>query len=301
MTLRHFQIFVEVVHCKKMKAAAQRLFVSQPTVSQAVTELEKHYRVRLFERYPQGLVITPAGEHLYRQAVPLLESYSQLESAMKDSAPARVLRLGGTLTVGHAILRPLLRQFSQAYPPADFRIVVDNTQAMEELLLSNRLDAAVVEGIIHHPYLKVFPTIPDCLVLVCGRGHPFAARARIAPEELSGQPFLLREVGSGTRLLFENFMRERKYPLNVQWECSNPDTIKNAVMDGFGLSVISIRLVEEELRRGDLKLVDVEGCRWERQFSLVYHKNKFLTPQLRDLIDFIMSYEDNGALALLRS
>lgn len=299
MTLRHFQIFVEVVHCKKMKLAAQRLFVSQPTVSQAITELEKHYHVRLFERYPQGLVITQAGEHLYRQAVPLLESYAQLESAMMDSAPVRTLRLGGTLTVGHTILRPLLHQFSQNCPPVEFRVVIDNTKAMEELLLSNQLDVAVVEGNIHHPYLKVFPIIPDYLVLVCGRDHPFASRACIAPEELSGQPFLLREVGSGTRLLFESFMQERKYTLNVQWECSNPDTIKNAVMDGFGLSVISIRLVEEELRRGDLKLVNVEGCQWERKFSLVYHKNKFMSPQLQDLVHFVMSYEDNGALDLL--
>lgn len=299
MTLRHFQIFIEVVHCKKMKLAAEHLFVAQPTVSQAIAELEKYYQVKLFERYPQGLIITEAGERLYRQAVPLLEAYAHLNETMLETAPARSLRIGGTLTVGHAILRPLIRQFQQSHKPMDLKITIDNTQAMEDLLLTNQLDAAVVEGEIHHPYLKVFPTIPDYLVLVCNRAHPFASRKQILPEELSGQPFLLREPGSGTRLLFEQFMQEHKYPLSVQWECSSPDTIKHAVMDGFGLSVISIRLVEEEIRRGDLCLVNVEGCRWERKFSLVYHKDKFLTPQLKEFIDFTMSYENNTILSLL--
>lgn len=299
MTLRHFQIFIEVVHCKKMKLAAQHLFVAQPTVSQAIAELEKYYGVKLFERYPQGLVITEAGERLYRQAVPLLDSYNHLNEQMNTASASRTLRIGGTLTVGDSILRPMIQQFQKQYEPADIKININNTRTMEELLLNNQLDAAIVEGEIRNPYLKVFPSIPDYLVLVCGRTHPFASRDQIHPGELSSQDFLLREPGSGTRRLFEQFMESRKLPLNIQWECSSPDTIKHAVMDGFGLSVISIRLVEEEIRRGDLHLVNVEGCRWERQFSLVYHKDKFMTPQLNDFIKFSLTYENNTILNLL--
>ncbi|MCD8123653.1 MAG: LysR family transcriptional regulator [Lachnospiraceae bacterium] len=299
MTLRHFQIFAEVVHCGKMNLAAKRLFVAQPTVSQAIAEMEKYYGIRLFERYPQGLVITEEGNRLYQQAVPLLEAYAHLEDTMKAQNRTHTLRIGGTLTVGDSVLRPLLRLYLRDHSDVNIQVTIDNTKAMEELLLANQLDAAIVEGEIHHPYLKTTPTMPDYLVLVCSPEHPFAARRHIAPEELAGQPFLLREAGSGTRLLFEQFMQERLFELNARWVCSSPETIKHAVMDGFGLSVISIRLVEQEIRRGELCLVDVEGCRFERQFSLVCHKDKFRTPQLEDFLCAVRNYEDNEILNLL--
>ena len=152
---------------------------------------------------------------------------------------------------------------------------------------------------MHNPDFLVNPIIRDFLVPVCSADYPLARRETVPLEELAAQPFILREQGSGTRALFETFMEERGYQLDVRWECTNAGTIKSAVMDNQGISVISVRLVEEELRSGKLCVIRVPGGVWDRSFSLVYHRHKFLSEDMRHFIQAASSYEDNHILELL--
>lgn len=117
------------------------------------------------------------------------------------------------------------------------------------MLLDSRLDLALVEGEIHSPDLLVRPVIRDELVLVCPPDHPFARRAGILAEELEGQPFILREEGSGTRARLEEFLKSRDIAIVPKWICYGADPILAAVEGGQGLSVISRRLVECRRRR----------------------------------------------------
>ena len=299
MTLRHLQIFLEVAACGKMSLAATRLFISQPTVSQTISELEKHYHTKLFERYPKGLVLTESGRVLRELAQGVIASYQKLSETMLSPLRILPLHIGATVTVGACVIHQILRQFRQDYPQADPRIYVNNTQLIEERLLDGRLDIALVEGSVHNPDLLVDPIIRDFLVPVCSTDHPLAQREMVPLEELAAQPFILREQGSGTRALFETFMEERGYQLDVRWECTNAGTIKSAVMDNQGISVISVRLVEEELRSGKLRVIRVPGGVWDRSFSLVYHRHKFLSEDMRHFIQAASSYEDSHILELL--
>ncbi|WP_434311076.1 LysR family transcriptional regulator [Hominifimenecus sp. rT4P-3] len=299
MTLRHLQIFVEVAACGKMSLAASHLFISQPTVSQSIAELEKHYQTKLFERYPRGLYLTEAGKLLLQNAKDVLASYQKLNETMLSALQTLPVHIGATVTVGDCLIHRILRQFRKIYPDADPRIYVNNTHAIEEKLLNAELDIALVEGEVQSPDLISEPVIRDFLVLVCGKAHPFFQRPQVSLKEIAAEPFILREQGSGTRSLFETFMAERGYPLDVRWECTNAGTIKHAVMDNQGLSVISIRLVEEEVRTGEIRVVPVKDGVWNRNFSLVRHKYKYLSPDMEHFIETVKAYEDNEILKLL--
>ncbi len=299
MTLRHLQIFLETAACGKMSLAASRLFISQPTVSQTISELEKFYHTKLFERYPKGLVLTESGRVLRELAQEVISSYQKLNETMLSPFRVLPLHIGATVTVGACVIHPILRRFRQEAPQADPRIYVNNTQAIEERLLEGQLDIALVEGAVQSPDLSVQPVIRDYLIPVCCPEHPLARRDTVSLEELAAQPFILREQGSGTRALFESFMAERGYPLDVRWECTNAGTIKSAVMDNQGISVISVRLVEEELRGGKLCSLRVPGGVWERNFSLAYHRHKFISEDMRCFIQAASSYKDSHILELL--
>lgn len=294
ITIRHLKTFLAVAETRNMSEAAARLYISQPTVSQTIGELERLYKVRLFERSPKELLLTDAGRALREQARRIIDDLDRLDAVMQNEGTRPALRLGATLTVGSTVLCPILDELRAARPDADLSVRVDNTRTIEQLLLQNELDAAIVEGDIRREELVADPIISDCLILVCGRDHPFAHRVSVDAAELSGEPFLLREEGSGTRALFENFMRARQLPLTVKWECGSSTSIKQGVIHGFGLAVLSARLVSQELSRGELRIVKVEGCAWQRSFLLCYRRGKAENDLLRRFIDLSSAYSSFG-------
>lgn len=299
MTIRHLKIFIEVARCGKMSKAAANLYISQPTVSQTISELENHYKVRLFERFPKSLHITSEGKVLLQYAKQVLAALDDLENAMSRSDLNPPVRIGATVTVGSCVIGDILEMLEERCPQSDISVCINNTKTIEELLLANDLDIALVEGTIKNRDLICTPVIEDYLVLVCSDRHPFAKRKCVSLEELSKEPFILREEGSGTRSLFLNSMAAKGYSVREKWTCTNADTIKQAVMANRGLSVISIRAVEQELKQGHIHIVPVEDCRWKRNFCLTYHKNKFLSVALTHFIEIAKGYSKNEALSLL--
>ena len=287
MTIRHLRIFIAVAEAGTMSLAAKRLYIAQPTVSQAIAEIEADCGARLFERLGKKLYITGEGDRLLRYARPITGLFDEMERAMRNAGRAVCLRVGATMTVGSCVLTPLLDSFEAKHPQVQVQAVVDNTHAIEEMLLDSRLDLALVEGEIHSPDLLVRPVIRDELVLVCPPDHPFARRAGILAEELEGQPFILREEGSGTRARLEEFLKSRDIAIVPKWICYGADPILAAVEGGQGLSVISRRLVECRAAGGRLAIVPVRDAALERAFSLVYHTDKFLSEPLRQLLETV--------------
>ena len=290
VTMRHLKTFLAVAETRNMSEAAAKLYVSQPTVSQTISELEKLYKVKLFERYPKELFLTPAGELLRAHAACVADSFDQLSELMQGAALRPALRVGGTLTVGSTVLCPILDELRAALPDIDLSVQVDNTRIMEQKLLQNELDAAIVEGSIRREEIVARPIIRDRLILVCAASHPFAGRTEVEAEELAGESFLLREQGSGTRALFEDFMTGRRLPQNLKWACNSTTAIKQAAIRGYGLAVLSERLVREELERFELCRVNVHDCAWDRAFHLCYHRNKVPTSALRRFIEIAAAY-----------
>ena len=285
MNLRHLKIFLTVVDCGSISKAARQLYIAQPSVSQAIAELEQDCGGRLFERLSHKLYLTDLGAQVLGHARHIIASMDEMQREIGNSASATTLKIGATITIGTCVIGPFLKQFREKYPDTDTKVLVENTQAVEQRLLESKLDLALVEGTIKSKDLICQPLMTDQLVLVCPPQHPFDQEKCFSPKQLSREPMILREAGSGTRALFEQSMQQAGYSIRSQWECNNSEAIKQAVIDGFGVTVISHRLVERELREGILVEVEIDGISLTRTFHIVYHKNKYFSPAFRSFLE----------------
>ena len=290
MTIRHLQIFTAVADCNGMSAAAQKLYISQPTVSQAIAELEKHYGVRLFERLSQKLYITEEGKKLLSYARHIVDSFEGMENAMLSMEKTPRLRIGCSVSVGTYLLNELLDRAEDKLDDCKVSVTVDNTSTIENMVLANEIDLGIVEGIVKNPDVVTCPVCRDELVLVCGRMHPLAQKEKIAFRDLEEENFISREQGSIERNQLEKILAENKITLNRSWTCTNTEAIKNAVIHGRGIAILSDRLVEKECAGGDMVILHPEGMHFERTIHLLYHKNKFISKSMMILMEICEAY-----------
>lgn len=291
MTLRHLKIFVCVAECGGMTAAAQKLYVSQPTISQAIAELEKYYDVRLFERLSQKLYITDDGRKMLYYARHITDTFSDMENVMREMGENPRLNIGCSVSVGTCLVNRLLDLAEERLKKCRVNVTVNNTSCIEQMILSNEVDIGIVEGIVTDPDLVAIPVCQDKLVLVSGVNHRLAGRKGLQISDLEGEDFISREKGSSDRNQLERLLEEKKVMLNRCWHCSNTEAIKNAVMHDRGLAALSSMMVEKECADGNLVTLDVEGLPVKRTINLIYHKNKYISPVIRIMIDVCEKYE----------
>lgn len=291
MTIRHLKIFIAVAECGSMNTAAKKLFLSQPTISQAIRELEEYYNTRLFDRLSRRLHITPYGQELLSNAYQVVGQFDQLEKNMRKNRQKDTIRIGSTITVGSCLISNILNDFEPLMPETGTYTFIGNTHMIEEKLLKSELDIALVEGEIHHPDLVVIPSIRDFLVLGCAENHPFADCEEIHVKELENQKFVMREQGSGTRALFDEFIKRHDLDIHISWEATCPDAFRNAILYNHCLAVISVRLLERDIRSRQIRIFIPQTSELERSFSLVYHKDKVFTPSMDALRDIVNHYQ----------
>lgn len=290
MTIRHLKIFITVAETGKMSLAAKKLYLTQPTISQAIRELEEHYETRLFDRLSKRLYITEEGRHLLVLARNAVNAFEELEHQMQSEAATEHFRIGATVTIGSCLLPSLLSDFQKARPQVDTFSYIGNTQIIEEKLLASELDVGIVEGVIKSPDLISVPIAEDFLVLACSQDHPFAQKKVFSPSDLEGQDFVMREKGSGTRELFENYLNTNHVHIHCRMEAPFPEAMKHAILSNHCMAVISVRLIEEEIRKGTIHMLRHPENAWDRTFNLVYHKNKFLSESILLLKDLLLQY-----------
>ena len=284
MTLRSLEVFLAVVESGSMRAAAEQLYISQPSVSGAVADLESEFGVRLFERMGKRLFITPEGEQLASYAQRMLSLNGEIIRQMQTSGGGVPLRIGASMTVGSSIMPRLVRRMEA---PAPY-VFVGNTGVVEQKLLRNELDVALVEGRIKSEDLVVTPVLQDRLAVVCTAEHPFAARKSVRLSDLAGERLILREPESGTRQVLDLEFQRAGVPMHVGWECTNSQAILNAVHQGLGIALLSPRLLQE----GDgLVAVPMDDDPAQRWFSLVLHKDQYIRPPLQAFLDLCKEFE----------
>ena len=285
MTIRHLQIFVAVADCGKMRAAAERLHISQPSVSQAVRELESYYNIKLFERLSQRIYITETGKKLLPYARHIIDSFETMEGFINDTSSGNVIRVGGSVSVGTRLLPPMIKSLENEVPDVDVCVIVDNTAAIEGKIQRSELDIAVVEGIVRSDELVKKDIYDDELVLVVGPEHELFNHPGIKLKELTKHALISRESGSVERNQFEQFLLEHDIKMKNKWSCSNTETIKKAVLNGEGIAILSRMVIEKEIAAGEVRVLIVENTRMKRKIMLIYHKNKYISQSMKQFID----------------
>ena len=287
MTIRHLKVFTAVADMGGMSAAAKKLHVSQPTVSQAIAELEKYYGVKLFERLSQKLYLTKEGELMLSFSRHILDSFNQMEEAMDRAVKKENLRIGCSVTVGTCLINDILDQAGIRMPHLSISVVVANSSDIERAILCNEVDICIVEGILKSSELLITPVCKDELVIVCGSSHPLAKEKTVTPDMLAGQNYISRESGSAGRNQLEKLFEEQGLELVRTFCSTSTEAIKNAVIRGRGIAVLSERMIERERAAGDMVVLPVEGVKVTRNINLAIHKNKYLSKSIKMMQEIV--------------
>ncbi|CUM98487.1 MULTISPECIES: LysR family transcriptional regulator [Turicibacter] len=287
MSIRHLRIFIMVASLKNMSAAAEKLFITQPSVSQAIKEIEHYYGVKLFERLSKKLYLTESGEYLLRYATHIVQSFDEMETMMKNKSDNIALRIGASITVGSCLLNHILDDLEEENNKITTQIYVRNTKEIEKMLLDSELDVALVEGTVTSKDLISKPVYQDKLIMVVGKGHKFYNRDEISIEELQGEAIISREEGSGSKTIFDNILKSNQIEVDIKWSSTDTGAIKDAVLESRGLAVLSRLMVERELKKGTLHEVSLKEVSMFREIFVVYHKNKFMSKSLKCFLEIL--------------
>lgn len=295
-TLRQLQVFEAVARHLSFSRAARELHLTQPAVSMQVKLLEGQAGLPLFEQAGKRLYLTEAGRALCRQthAIQLqIEETAQTLAALKGVNQG-TLDITLISTAKYFAPRQLAR-FCAQYPGVKLKLTVSNRAGLLQRLTDNETDLAIMG---HPPeeldiFAEAFARNPHAII--AGPAHPLARARRIPLRRLAGENFLIREPGSGTRLLMERVFRSHGMNVNATMEISSDETIKQATMAGMGIAFLSLNTVELERQTGHLVMLDVIGMPVMRDWYIVHRKDKRLPPVASAFREFLLSQID-GAL-----
>ena len=292
MTIRHMLIFRSV--CENgynSTKAAEALHMTQPAVSLAIKELEQYYGVHLFDRIGRRLQITDAGKHFLQYAIHISDLFSDMETGLRDWYSKGILRIGASITIGSQFLPRYVKAFTEICPGLDVRVTVDQSERLEQKIMANELDCALIEGIAHDPNIVSEAYMEDHLSVICSRDKGWKQGQVVSIEDFQRQRFLLREIGSGTREVFDRVVEQAGIHITPVWEAMSTTALVNAVINGLGIAVLPHRMILPALRQGLVCTVKVEGLSFSRNFHIIYHKDKFLTASAKRFINLCRDFE----------
>jgi DNA-binding transcriptional LysR family regulator len=274
MDTRQLQAFCAVVERESFSQAAVRLGVTQPAISQQVRALEKRVGRQLLDRSGRRVVPTEAGLRLYDGAQRLLALEEQLleRVAAEDGGALRGrLEIGASTGPGANVVTLLLCEFQQRNPELTVALSVHDTQRIVELVARRELELGVVGAARRQRSVSFETFFRDEVVLVCPPGHRFAG-ATITLDELREEPLIVMQVGAGVRAVIEEELRTagmRLRDFDIHLELGLQESVKSAVVAGYGVTFISRTAVESELAAGTLVVARVQGLEPAREIALV--------------------------------
>ena len=284
MTLRQLEIFLAVAREKSFSLAAKKIHLSQPTLSEHISELERELGKQLFFRHGRHRVVkvTEAGrvfEQFAERAVLSVEGARQALADLDGLTHGSVL-IGASTTPGLYVLPRIIAAFRTKYPGVDVKLQIANSQTIEGRVRERELDLGIVGGHALRPGQECLAAgMLDELVLIVAPAHTWAGRREVPPESLADEPLLVREEGSATRSVTERALQRVKF--RVAMELDHTEAIKQGVMAGLGVAFVSLYAVQGEIATGRLRALRLRGVRIQRHFHVIHHETRRITASAR--------------------
>jgi DNA-binding transcriptional LysR family regulator len=289
------EVFCCVYEERSFSRAAERLRLSQPTISGHIKNLESYIGAKLFDRLPRHVVPTRAGQILYRHGRAILD---QKELAIQELSKL-LNRVEGSLTLGSStipgeyLLPPLIASFHDRFPAVRVEVRISDSQAVCDQALNGKIEIGFVGAKLEGVGLDFRHFASDELVLIAPNNKEWRRIRSITLEELSKKPFLAREKGSGTRKSFESKIGRSLDEFNVVGCLGSTAAVKEAVKAGLGVSVVSSLAVKSEIASGAIKIVQIEGIGpIRREFFSVTNHRLTLSP----IAELFLESASEGAL-----
>jgi len=297
--LRQLEILAALAAQPTLARAAAALHLTPSAVSQQIAALARAAGAPVLERVGRRLVLTPAGEVLARAAAAV---QAELRRAAEELAAQRGLAQSllsvGVISAGDSFLPALLARYCEGRRGVRVALAVCNREELIRRLVEDRCDLAVMS---HPPAASRFLAVPFAthpIVLVAPAGHPLAQRQRLALGEALAGPVIAREPGSVTRAAMDELLRRARLHVSIAFETASNETIKQAVIAGFGVAFLSAHAIGAEVREGRLAVLDVRGLPVRRRWYTVVRRGRRLPPAAAGFATFL---HEEGERELLRT
>jgi DNA-binding transcriptional LysR family regulator len=293
--LRQLEILCKVVELGSFSKAADTVFLAQASVSERISTLERAVGTKLLDRLGRQVVPTKAGELLYKHALLLLEMKRTARLEMEGFLGMKQgeILMGGSTIPGEYILPEVIGRFHEKYPLVSVILTIADTSEIEGRVLAGNLELGIIgsksydKSLIHHKLWK------DELVLAVPSQHRWAKKKVISLQKLLEEPFILREVGSGTLKIMEDYLRgfgsKDTDSLQVVARFGSSTAIKEGIKAGLGVSILSSRALSTELKTGILKALKVKDLPMFRNFYLIRDKRRIASPLCQAMLDFLLT------------
>ena len=299
MDFKQLEAFVYVVKLKSFSKAVQRIYLTQPTISAHINSLEMELDTKLIERGTKYVYPTKPGSILYQYAVKMLNLREDAVCSVKNYNK----ELKGTLTIcastvpSQNILPKVIAAFREEYPHVTFNILRQDSELVVESISKGMADIGFCGTDTHNPDCVFESFIQDHLVIITPNTERFRQMRTtgIKADFLKTEPIILREEGSGTRKETEHFLAKAGIDigeLKIAAQFNDPDSIKHAVSQGMGISIISKAAVEDYENFGLLLSFDLSGISMDRHLYIVSHKNNPLSFIGEVFLNFVKMYYD---------
>lgn len=297
MDLRQLETFIKVANLKSFSRAAEKLYITQPTVTNHIQNLEKELGTLLINRSGKNISLTEAGSLLYRYAINIVNS---CDMAKFDLAAYKG-RIQGHLYVYSSsvprkyILPNIIESFLQQYPDVSFTLADNDSKNVVKSILEGDTDFGIVGAKYPSKNLEYIELMEDRLLVIAPNNSLYSKPnySDLTMDRISKEKILLREEGSGTRDLLEKELIKNKInikDLNIIAYIEDTETIKELVTLGVGISFLSERAVIDDIKLGKYKVFYIEGFDLSRKFYFVYHKKRQLSPLNETFRTFVLDY-----------
>ncbi|KPL51631.1 LysR family transcriptional regulator [Prosthecomicrobium hirschii] len=288
VTLKQLRSLEAVVRSGSFAGAAELLHVTPPAVTVQMRQLEEAAGLPLVERLADGIRLTSAGREV-------LATVERIELALTDCIQAldEMRNAGrgevavGVISTAKYFAPRALAEFRRRFPGLTLKLFIGNRSEIIEQLRAGRIDVAIMGRPPEDLAVSQWPIGAHPHVIIAAPDHPLAAARGLSPADLTGESFLLREPGSGTRGLMERLFAANGVQPNIGFEIGSNETIKQAVMAGLGIAFISAHTIAAELKDGRLVTLDVAGLPILREWYVVHLRDRRLLPAPRALADFL--------------
>ena len=292
MNFRKIKIFYETAKHLNMTKVAKEMYISQPSISQSINELEIELGVKLFDRIGKKLYLTHEGEVFLNYTRRILNLYDESVKTIRDINlnEKGKLVIGASTTIGIYILPEIIKDFSNKFKDIEISLIIENTKHIEQLILENKVDFAFVEGEINSFEISKELIWKDELVFICGEENNLKQYKEVQGKEIENEKLIMREVGSGTREQAELFLKKNKIKFNTFLELGSTEAIKKTVEANLGIGCLSYTVVKDKIKSGELYMFRLSEGRIERDLHLILHRDKFISNNMKAFIEYSKSY-----------
>jgi DNA-binding transcriptional LysR family regulator len=289
LNLNQLRVFHFVAKYGKISIAAEKLMVTQPAVSMQIKALEEQHEAQLFGKANKRLALTETGLRLYKISEKIFDLVEEADRVLAQAKgfPINVLNVGVSKTFFHSHLIPFISRYQSVFPDTQIHINEGHSQEMVNSVLQNRNELAIV-GRVRYPHkIEFIHLFGGELFLIVPVGHRLCGRKHISIEDLATETLILKEKGSGTRMLIQKALEEKGLFPRVTIETGNDECIGEMVKEGSGITLMARESLNQEIKNGHLISIPLQDENLIVPIDIIFKRGKTLSSTAKSFIDLL--------------